>query len=83
MTQMPQVNSGETSEEALTLRYREAPIGEVVASEAALLALKKTRPWALLCAIAMFVYALLGGGMLHAGRRIDDGRTEHGGRTQL
>lgn len=49
--------------EPVTLPYREAPTGEVVASEAALLALKRTRPWAMLCAIGLFVYALFGGGM--------------------
>ncbi|HEV2294845.1 MAG TPA: hypothetical protein VGR35_13400 [Tepidisphaeraceae bacterium] len=66
--QTQQVSSGEPSEESpqepaqepLTLPYREAPTGEVVASDAALLALKRTRPWALLLAIGMLVYAGLG-----------------------
>jgi hypothetical protein len=50
------------SDEPLSLTYREAPKGDVVASEAALRALAKTRPWALFCATGMFVYALFGGG---------------------
>lgn len=53
----------ERPDEPLTLTYRDAPTGDVVASDAALLALKKTRPWALLFAIVLFVYALLGGGL--------------------
>lgn len=62
MTQ--QMNSAEPPEQPLTtLPYRDAPTGDVVASDAALLALKKSRPWALLFAIALFVYALLGGGL--------------------
>ena len=68
MTQTQQVSSGEPVEEAprepaqepLTLPYREAPTGEVVASDAALVALKKTRPWALLLGIGLLVYAGLG-----------------------
>ena len=50
-----------TPAEPLTLPYREAPTGAVVASHAALLALRTSRRWALLFAIALFVYALAGG----------------------
>ena len=46
---------------AATLPYRDAPTGPVVASEAALLALKNTRPWAMLFAIFLFGYATVGG----------------------
>ena len=49
--------------ERLTLPYRDGPTGEVVASDATLAALKKARPWALLLAIGLFVYALAGGGL--------------------
>ena len=45
------------------LSYKNAPTGEVVATEAALKALGRTRPCAMLCAIGMFIYALVGGGM--------------------
>ena len=43
--------------------YRLGPSGDVVASEGAMAALKKARPWALVCAIGMFVYAAVGGTM--------------------
>ena len=46
---------------AATLPYRDAPTGAVVASEAALEALRKTRPWALVFAVPLFVYAAAGG----------------------
>ncbi len=49
--------------EPFALPYRDAPTGEVVASEAALRALAKTRPWALLCAIGLFMYAVAGAGL--------------------
>jgi hypothetical protein len=55
--------SKELPQEPLTLPYRDAPTGDVVASDAALLALKRSRPWALLFAIVLFVYALLGLGL--------------------
>jgi hypothetical protein len=60
-TQREQVKSAEAAEAPLTLPYRGEPTGDVVASDAALLALKKTRPWALLFAIALFVYGVVGG----------------------
>ena len=45
------------------LSYSNAPTGEVVATEAALKALGRTRPWAMLCAVGMFIYTLIGGGL--------------------
>jgi hypothetical protein len=63
MTRTRQVSSAEATEEPLTLPYREAPTGAVVASDAALAALRKSRPWALLLAVALFVYALAGAGL--------------------
>ena len=46
---------------AATLAYEDAPVGPVVASEAALVALRKTRPWAMAFAVFLFVYAAAGG----------------------
>ena len=43
------------------LPYRDAPTGAVVASEATLIALRKTRPWAMLFAVFLFAYAAAGG----------------------
>ncbi len=67
MTQTQQVRSAEPPEQPpqqpLTLPYRGAPTGAVVVSDAALLAMKKTRPWALVCAIFLFLYAVAGGGL--------------------
>ena len=48
------------SDEPFTLPYRDAPTGEVVASEVALAALAKTRACALVLAIGLLVYAGLG-----------------------
>lgn len=47
-------------EEPLPLTYREAPMGEVVVSDAALQALRASRPWAMLFAISLFVLAVAG-----------------------
>ena len=66
MTQAQQENSGGSEAAAggpLTLSYRDAPTGEVVASDAALLALARSRRWALLFAIFLFLYAAAGGGL--------------------
>jgi hypothetical protein len=49
------------TQQVTTLPYQDAPRGAVVASEAALVALRKTRPWALLLAIVLFSYAAAGG----------------------
>jgi len=43
------------------LPYQNAPMGAVVASEAALQALRKTRPWAMAFAVLLFMYAAAGG----------------------
>lgn len=40
--------------------YREAPAGEVHATEAAVAALNRTRPWAMLAAVVLFVAGGLG-----------------------
>lgn len=45
----------------VTLTYFGAATGEVSASEAAIRALRKSRSWALFCAIGMFIYAVVGG----------------------
>ena len=64
MTQSEQGSSAEPpTDEPLRLPYREAPTGAVAASDPALLSLKKSRPWAMLFAITLFVYALAGGGL--------------------
>ena len=52
-----------SSAEPVTLPYLDAPTGVVVASEAALEALKKTRRWALVFAVVLFVGAAAGGGL--------------------
>jgi hypothetical protein len=44
-----------------TLPYHDAPTGAVVASEAALAALRNTRPWALMFAVLLFTYTAVGG----------------------
>jgi hypothetical protein len=49
------------AEPSTPLLYPEAPTRDVVASDAALCSLAKSRPWALGCAIGMFIYALAGG----------------------
>lgn len=59
MTHRQQETSTENA--ATTLPYRGAPTGPVVASEAALAALRKTRPWAMAFAILLFTYAAAGG----------------------
>jgi hypothetical protein len=46
---------------ATTLPYLDSPTGVVVASEPALEALVKTRPWALGFAVLLFIYATVGG----------------------
>jgi hypothetical protein len=46
---------------AQTLAYRDPPAGPVVASEAALMALRTTRPWAMGFAVLLFAYAAIGG----------------------
>jgi hypothetical protein len=61
MTQPADVSETMNVAEPVTLPYFNAPTGDIFASEAALKALGKTRPWALGCAIGMFVYALVGG----------------------
>ena len=48
---------------AATLAYHVPPTGAVVASEAALEALRKTRPWAMSFAVLLFAYAAAGGGV--------------------
>jgi hypothetical protein len=59
---MPQVPQSGPAE-PLSLSYRDAPTGAVVASDASLLAMKRTRPWAIVCAIFLFLYSLAGGGL--------------------
>ena len=49
------------AEPSALLPYPEAPTRDVVASDAAMTSLAKSRPWALGCAIGMFIYALAGG----------------------
>ena len=49
------------SEGPATIPYFAAPPADVFATDAALRAMAKTRPWAILCAIGMFIYALVGG----------------------
>ena len=44
-----------------TLAYQDAPTGAVVASEAALDAFRRTRPWAMGFAVLLFMYAAAGG----------------------
>ena len=69
MTHTPQGTSPRTAASALPqpagpvtpLPYHDAPTGAVVASEAALAALRKTRPWVLLLAVLLFIYAAAGG----------------------
>jgi hypothetical protein len=46
---------------AATLPYQDPPTGPVVASEAALEALRRTRPWAMGFAALLFLYAAAGG----------------------
>jgi uncharacterized membrane protein YbhN (UPF0104 family) len=46
---------------ASTLPYQHAPTGAVVASEAALDAIRRTRPWAMGFAVLLFTYAAAGG----------------------
>lgn len=58
---MTQTQHLDSAEPAATLPYRDAPAGAAVASEAALEALRKTRPWAMLFAIPLFLYAAVGG----------------------
>ena len=57
MTQAQEVNPAGP----LALPYRDPPRGEVAASDAALGALRQSRPWAMLFAVALFVYAAAGG----------------------
>jgi uncharacterized membrane protein YbhN (UPF0104 family) len=59
MTQRQQGTSAGAA--GATLPYEGAPTGAVVASEAALDALRKTRPWALGFAVLLFAYAAAGG----------------------
>lgn len=49
--------------EPVPLSYFKAPAGDIFASERALTAIAKTRPWAMLCAVCMFLYAIVGGGL--------------------
>src|SRR4051794_6503823 len=44
-----------------TLPYQDPPTGPVAASEATLVALRKTRPWAMGFAVLLFTYAAVGG----------------------
>jgi len=69
MTQRQQPTPAETGTSAqpqgagpvTPLPYRGAPSGAVMASEPALMALRTTRPWALLFALVLFAYAAVGG----------------------
>jgi uncharacterized membrane protein YbhN (UPF0104 family) len=65
MTQRQQGTSSqrlaELMEVGATLPYQDAPTGAVVASDAALEALRKTRPWAMGFAVLLFAYAAAGG----------------------
>src|SRR3954469_3150262 len=65
MTQRKQGTSSqrlaELMEVGATLPYQDAPTGAVVASDAALEALRKTRPWAIGFAVLLFAYAAAGG----------------------
>lgn len=47
--------------EPVELSYREARQGEIAVSDVTMKAMMKTRPWALGCAVGMFIYALIGG----------------------
>jgi hypothetical protein len=47
----------------VTLSYRDAPTNEVVASDLAMTALRQSRPWAQLFAIALFLYGVAGIGL--------------------
>jgi hypothetical protein len=57
----PSVEQPATVAEPVTLTYFASPTGDIVASETALRTMMKTRRWAMLCAIAMFIYSLIGG----------------------
>ena len=57
----PPVHRTDPTPDPITLTYFGAPPGEIYASEAALARLAKTRVWAMLCAIGMFIYSLIGG----------------------
>jgi hypothetical protein len=63
MKQTHEVTSAETAAAGPvgTLHYQDPPAGAVFASEAALAALRKTRPWAMLFAVLLFAYAAAGG----------------------
>ena len=50
-----------TAAPAVTVQYDSGPSGDIFVSEAALGALARTRKWLLLLAIALFVYAGVGG----------------------
>lgn len=53
--------SNRAAAQVVTLAYVDAPTGAVVATEAALKAILKTRPWALVFAILLLLYAAAGG----------------------
>jgi len=69
MTQRQQETSPQTATSArpaapgagTALPYQDPPTGPVVASEAALEALAKTRPWVMGFAVLLFVYVAVGG----------------------
>jgi len=63
MTHRQQGSSAQavTTAAGSTLPYEGAPTGTVVASEAALVAFRKTRPWAMGFAVLLFAYAAAGG----------------------
>lgn len=54
-------STGMSTQPLTTLPYRDAPMGPVVVSDAALEAFRKTRPWAMLFAVLLFMYAAAGG----------------------
>jgi hypothetical protein len=67
-TPVPTAIASDAATPAIAVAYDSGPAGEVVATEAALAALARTRTWVLLLAIMLFVVAgvtgLLGGGAL-------------------
>ena len=58
---MTQRQQGTSAGPVATLPYQDPPTGPVVASEAALEALAKTRPWVMAFAVLLFTYAAAGG----------------------